>query len=47
MLSPIEAAEAWAYLAGYVQALDSRDIPKFKDLLHGIRSATIHAKKRL
>jgi hypothetical protein len=44
-LSPIQSAAAWAFLAGYVEALDSRDVPKFNDLMAGIRSATIHAIK--
>lgn len=46
-LSPPEAAEAWFALARRLDALGERDVPKFLDLLAGIRAATILGKQRL
>lgn len=45
LLASNEAAEAWALLANYVERMGDRDVPKFKELLHSIRIATIKAKQ--
>lgn len=47
MLDAKQSVLAWAFLSGYVRSLgepERHTLPKFADLMHGIRSATIHAK---
>jgi hypothetical protein len=49
-LDPMQAAAAWYYLAGRVEAMgavERMDIPKFRHLLRAVRRATILAKSPL
>jgi hypothetical protein len=41
LLSPEEAAVAWAYLVGQLDGMAEQDSPKFAGLLSAIRRATI------
>lgn len=41
----LRCAVAWVALAGEIEALGERDMPKFIDLLTAIRRATIAAQK--
>lgn len=43
-LAPAEAAAAWQLLAGFIEDMGERDIPKFNDLLTAVRKANIEAK---
>lgn len=43
-LTDSQAANAWFFLARHLDRLSERDLPKFLDLLAGIRAATIFAK---
>ena len=43
-LAPEEAGRAWAFLAGHLEGLGEKDVPKFLDLLAGVRAATIYAR---
>ena len=40
-----QAAYAWINLAFRLEAMGENDIPKFRDLIHAIRLATIAAKQ--
>jgi len=44
LLTRTEAANAWEFLAERLEAMGLDDLPKFKDLLQSIRTATIYAK---
>jgi hypothetical protein len=44
-LNQIQAAHAWADLAKRLENLGDVDIPKYRDVLHAIRSATITGVK--
>lgn len=44
-LSRMQSAAAWQDLADHIENLSEKDIPKFRDLLHAIRAATIYAKR--
>lgn len=39
-----QAAAAWYYLAGRLEGMGDMDVPKYRDLVHAIRSATIAGK---
>lgn len=43
-LSDAEAVLAWRFLAARLERLGDKDVPKFADLFHGVRAATIAAK---
>jgi hypothetical protein len=43
-LTSRQASRAWQSLARELEALGEKDVPKFHDLLHAIRAATIQAK---
>jgi len=45
LLTPQQAAVAWATLARRLDAMGDMDLPKFRDLLATIRAATIAAKQ--
>lgn len=45
-LTPPQAAEAWYFLSRHLDRLGERDVPKFLDLLAGVRAATLHARRR-
>jgi hypothetical protein len=45
-LTTDEAAVAWFFLARHLERLGERDIPKFKDVLAGIRTGTLAAKRK-
>lgn len=46
-LTTAQAAQAWSFLSRHLDRLGERDVPKFIDLLAGIRAATIHARSSL
>jgi hypothetical protein len=41
-----QAATAWSALAQRLEAMSEMDIPKFRDLLTAIRTATIVARRK-
>jgi hypothetical protein len=44
-LTPPQAACAWETLARRLESMGDMDVPKFRDLLGGIRAATIFGKQ--
>lgn len=44
-LTPPAAAKAWESLARQLEAMGSRDVPKFADVASAIRTATIAARR--
>lgn len=40
-LNAIQSGYAWNVLAGLLQAMGERDVPKFDDVMSAIRAATI------
>lgn len=44
-LHPIQAAYAWYYISGQLEAMGEMDIPKFRHLLQMIRRANILAAR--
>ncbi len=43
-LSREESANAWQFLSGWVESLGDADVPKFTNLIDGMRQATIVAR---
>jgi len=45
LLTKNQSAWAWQILASKLELCGEMDVPKFRDLLHGIRIATIAGKQ--
>lgn len=39
------AAVAWHLMADHLMALDTKDVPKYKDVLNAVRQATIKVRE--